>query len=174
MPVQYLALVLPIAAIALGAVFAVKSFVLRRQAAASAKWPTVMGKIIGSQIDTAIVDNSTAVEDAEGADGRRHLPHDDTVSTASVRYSYRVGDKDYQSTRLYIGRPVFNGLSSVAAATVAKYPPHAPVRVYYNPDNPAQAVLEPLNFANAKLALGAAAGFGSCGVLALLALLNIQ
>ena len=173
MPVQYLALVLPVAAIALGVVFAVKSFILRRQAAASAKWPTVMGEIIGSGIDTAIVDNSTAVEDEESAD-RRRLADDDTVSTASVRYAYRVGDKDYQSTRLYIGRPVFYGLSSVAAATAAKYPPHARVQVYYNPDNPAQAVLEPLNFANATLALGAAAGFGSCGLLALLALLNIQ
>jgi uncharacterized protein DUF3592 len=173
MSVQYLAAILPIAAIVLGAVFAAKSVSLRRQSLASAKWPTVMGEIIGSRIDTAIIDNSTAVEDEESA-GRRHLPHDDEVSTASVRYSYCVAGKEYQSTRLYIGRPVFYGVSAVAAAAAAKYPPHARVPVYYNPDNPAEAVLEPLNFANARLALGAAAGFGSCGLLALLALLNVQ
>jgi len=173
MPVQYLALVLPIAAIALGAVFAVKSLALRRQSAASAQWPTGTGKIIGSRIDTETVDNITAVEDEETA-GRRHLRHDEEVSTASVRYSYRVDGREYQSTRLYIGRPVFYGRPGVAAAAAAKYPPQAQVPVYYNPDNPAQAVLEPLNFANAKLALGAAAGFGGCGLLALFALLNIQ
>ncbi len=173
MPVQYLALVLPVAAIALGVVFAIKSAALRRQSLASAKWPTVTGKILGSRIDIAIVDNSTTVEDEERS-GRRYVRPDEEVSTACVRYAYRVGDKDYQSTRLYIGRPVFYGSSVVAAATAAKYQPDARVPVYYNPDNPAQAVLEPLNFANAKLALGAAVGFGSCGLLALLALLNIQ
>lgn len=173
MPVQYLALALPVAAIVLGVVFAVKSVALRQQSLASAKWPTVTGKILDSRIDTAIIDNSTAVEDEESS-GRRHLRQDEEVSTAAVRYAYRVGDKDYESTRLYIGRPVFYGGSAVAAAVAAKYQAGAQVPVYYNPDNPAQAVLEPLNFANAKLALGAAAGFGSCGLLALLALLNIQ
>lgn len=173
MPVQYLALMLPVAAIVLGVVFAVKSVALRRQSLASAKWPTVTGKILGARIDSAIVDNITAVEDEESS-GHRYVRPDEEVTTACIRYAYRVGDKDYQSTRLYIGRPVFYGASVVAAATAAKYLPDAQVTVYYNPDNPAQAVLEPLNFANAKLALGAAAGFGSCGLLALLALLNIQ
>ncbi len=173
MSAHYLALVLPVAAMVLGVVFAVKSAALRQQSLASAKWPTVTGKILASRIDTAIVDNSTTVEDEESS-GRRQLRQDEEVTTASVRYAYRVGDKDYQSTRLYIGRPVFYGSSVVAAATAAKYLPDAQVPVYYNPDNPAQAVLEPLNFANAKLALGAAAGFGSCGLLALLALLGIR
>ena len=173
MPIQYLAIVLPIAAITLGAIFAVKSLTLRRQSVASAKWPTVTGTIIGSRINTEIIDNSTAVADQESAGGHRHLPQDDTVSTASVRYSYRVGSKDYQSTRLYVGRPVFYGRAGMAAATAAKYPPHAQVPVYYNPNNPAQAVLEPLNLANAKLALGAAVGFGGCGLLAVLVLSNM-
>jgi hypothetical protein len=61
-----------------------------------------------------------------------------------------------------------------AAATVAKYPPHAPVTVHYNPVNPAEAVLEPSNLANAHLALTAAIGFGGVGLLMLLAMWNVQ
>jgi hypothetical protein len=40
--------------------------------------------------------------------------------------------------------------------------------VFYNPANPAEAMLEPLNFENAKVALIAAIGFAGCGLLALL------
>jgi hypothetical protein len=42
----------------------------------------------------------------------------------------------------------------------------ASVSVFYNPANPAAAMLEPLNFENAKVALIAAIGFAGCGLLA--------
>jgi hypothetical protein len=166
-PIQELALLLPGAAVALGAMFAAKSLSLRRQSAACAGWPTAAGKIVGARTETEIEDDSTESDDHDVRPAR-------VLSAASVRYVYRVGDREYQSTRLYAGRPVFYGNPRVAAAIIAKYPPNAAVSVYYNPANPAEAMLEPLNFANANLALGVALGFGGCGLLGLFVLWSVQ
>jgi Protein of unknown function (DUF3592) len=153
-----LAMLVPAGAVALGALFAVKAVALRRQGRACAVWPTVAGKIIGSRVDTAMIDNITET------DQRGRVRPDEQVSAASVRYGYRVGQRDYQSTRLYLGRTVFSGSPRAAVAVVAKYPPNAAVAVHYNPVNPAEAVLEPLNFANANLAFVMAFGFGGIGL----------
>lgn len=91
-----LALLVPAAAVALGALFAVKAVALRRQGRACAGWPTVAGKIIGSRVDTAIIDNITET------DARGRVRPDEQVSASAVRYAHRVGDRDYQSTRLYL------------------------------------------------------------------------
>ncbi len=91
-----------------------------------------------------------------------------------VCYVYRVAGQDYQSTRIYPGRPVFSGNPGAAAAMITRYPAHARVSVHYNPANPAEAVLEPSNLANAKLALMAAFGFAVPGLLAFLAVWNMQ
>src|SRR5262249_32922340 len=117
---------------------------------------------------TAIIDNITETDE------RGRVRADEEVSTASIRDAYRVGDRDYQSTRIYVGRPVFTGSRRAAAAVVAKYPPNATVPVHYNPANPAQAMLEPLNFANANLALAVALGFGGFGLLALVLMMSTQ
>ncbi len=167
MQIQDLAFLLPGAAVVLGAVFAAQSNSLRRKSAACALWPTVAGKITRSRIEAKIDDNLTEV------DGR-HARREQELSSATVRYAYRVGDREYQSTRLYVGRPVFYSNPRVAASLVTKYPANAQVSVYYNPANPAEAVLEPSNFANANLALGVAVGFGGLGLLALFLLWNIQ
>ena len=89
---------------------------------------------------------------------------------SAVKYAYQVGGRDYRSTRLYVGRPVFTGSPKTAQDIIAKYPPGAQVSVFYNP---AEAMLEPLNFANAKVALIAAIDFGGFGLLAVLLLLQV-
>jgi hypothetical protein len=163
-----IAFLMPAGAVALGALFAFKTVSLRRRAHICSHWPTVMGKIIGAHVDTAVVDNITETDE------RGRVRPDDEVTAARVRYAYRVGNRGYQSTRLYLGRPVFSGSPRAAAAVVAKYPPNAPVPVYYNPANPAEAMLEPLNFANANLALAVALGFGGFGLLALFLMASVQ
>jgi len=167
----YLAFAIPGAAVVLGIVLAVESVRARRQAFACAAWPTVPGRVLGARIDTQIVDNLTASD--EGESGRRHRPADDVVSGAKVRYAYQVGGRDYQSTRIYVGRPVLSGNPRDAAAIVAKYPPNARVSIHYNPGNPAEAVLEPLNFINAFVLALAALGFGVPGLVALFAAWNV-
>jgi hypothetical protein len=158
---------LPAAAVALGGAFAVTAIGFRRRAAACAAWPTVTGEIIGARADTMIDDDIM-----DRTDRRHRQPV--VLTAASVRYAYQVAGHDYQSTRLYPGRPVFTSSLKAVAATLAKYPPHAQVAVHYNPANPAEAVLEPGNLANAHLALLAAIGFGGMGLFMLFAFWNVQ
>jgi hypothetical protein len=67
-----------------------------------------------------------------------------------VKYAYQVGGRDYRSTRLYVGRKV--SARGIGIGVLQS----------------GQSMLEPLNFANAKLALPVAIGFGGLGLLALL------
>jgi len=153
---------MPAAFVALGGVFALEAVGLRRQGRAYARWPVASGRILGTRRDVELVENND-----DRRDGRRHEQYDTFFGT-TVSYAYQVAGRDYRSTRLYAGRPVLSGSPKIAEAIIAKYPPGASVSVFYNPANPAEAMLEPLNFENAKVALIAAIGFGGCGLLALL------
>jgi hypothetical protein len=153
---------MPAAFAALGGVFAVEAVRLRRQGRACARWPVASARILGAHRDVQLVENND-----DRRNGQRREQYD-TFFGATVSYAYLVGGCDYRSTRLYAGRPVLSGSPKSAEATIAKYPPGALVSVFYNPANPAEAMLEPLNFENAKVALIAAIGFGGCGLLALL------
>jgi hypothetical protein len=56
-----------------------------------------------------------------------------------VHYSYQVSGQSYQGMKLAPG-PEVGG--SGAAKVVSKYPVGAQVMVFYNPQNPSEAVLE--------------------------------
>lgn len=144
----WFAYVLPALSVVLGGVFAFKSLSFIRESQACSRWPTVPGWVVRSQV------NRTVDEDGEAE-----------LSNLCVLYTYRVNDQEYRSTRLYAGKPVLSGGSRVAEAMAAKYRTGSDVAVYYNPANPAVAMLEPLNLANAKVSNIAAIGFGGIGVL---------
>jgi hypothetical protein len=145
--------------VAFGAACAGAAVGLLRRIAACRRWPTVTGKVMSARID------SFTEEDDSDAGRSHRTPRETTYSDARIRYAFSVAGRDYQSTRRYLGRPVFSGGSRTAAKVLAKYPPNAPVTVHYNPANPAEAVLEPGNLANVHLALIAAIGFGGIGLL---------
>jgi hypothetical protein len=154
---------IPAAFVVLGGVFALKSVILARQGRVCAQWPVASGRILEARGEVKLVEDNN---------DRRH--RDDEFFGADVKYAYQVGGRDYRSTRLYVGRPVLTGSPKIAQDIIAKYPPGAQVSVFYNPANPAEAMLEPLNFANAKLALMVATGFGGLALLALLLMLQVQ
>jgi hypothetical protein len=58
----------------------------------------------------------------------------------SVRYWYGVNGENYDGERVFFGGMVPR---RVALAIVAKFPLHAAVTAYYQPDNPARSVLMP-------------------------------
>jgi hypothetical protein len=64
-----------------------------------------------------------------------------------VAYDYTVGGKSYQSTQVYV-RLVRNKALYDAAR---RFPVGVPVRVYYNPKDPAQTVLERYGYENLRL-----------------------
>jgi hypothetical protein len=96
-------------------------FFMRRKMAAVSQWPSTMGTVLMSTIEQR--------SSSEG--GYTDYP--------VVKYSYQVGGQAYQSYKLAPG-PEMGG--SGARKVVARYPADAQVMVFYNPQNPSDAVLE--------------------------------
>jgi len=105
----------------LNTVFLGVIFFMRRKMAAVSQWPSTMGTVMMSTIEQR--------SSSEG--GYTDYP--------VVQYSYQVGGQAYQSHKLAPG-PEVGG--SGAGKVVARYPAGAQVMVFYNPQNPSDAVLE--------------------------------
>ncbi|PWH15741.1 MAG: hypothetical protein DDG60_05320 [Anaerolineae bacterium] len=66
----------------------------------------------------------------------RYQPH--------ILYEYQVGERRYQSQRLFTGEAVLYSSSTAAQQVLERYPSAGqPVVVWYDPRNPADAVLQP-------------------------------
>jgi hypothetical protein len=104
----------------LNVIFLAVIYFMRKKMAEVSQWPSVMG----------VVQMST-VERRSSEDGYTDYP--------VVQYSYQVNGQPYQNSKLAPG-PEVGG--SGARKVVAKYPAGAQVMVFYNPQNPSDAVLE--------------------------------
>jgi len=109
-------------AIIIGVVPYIVQFRQGLRADASKKWPTASGTITASSLE-------------QSPDNKRRY-------RAALGYSYRVGGKDYQSTRVFWGGN--EGREKHMASVVETYPAGTKVRVFYDPNNPAEAVLNPI------------------------------
>ena len=105
----------------LNAVFIGIIFFMRRKMSQVSQWPFTMGTVMMSTIEQR--------SSSEG--GYTDYP--------VVQYSYQVGGQTYQGMKLAPG-PEVGG--SGARKVVARYPASAQVMVFYNPQNPSEAVLE--------------------------------
>jgi len=105
----------------LNAVFLTIIFFMRKKMAAVSQWPSTLGTVMMSKIEWR--------------------SSSDSGSTAYpvVQYSYQVNGQAYQSYKLAPG-PELGGTG--ANKVVARYPAGAQVMVFYNPQNPSEAVLE--------------------------------
>lgn len=106
----------------LNAIFLGIIFSTRRKMAAVSRWPSTLGTVLMSTLES-----------------RRSSDNSGYTNYPVVHYSYQVGGQTYQSTKLAPG-PEVGG--SGAGSVVARYPAGAQVMVFYNPQNPAEAVLE--------------------------------
>ncbi len=109
-------------AIAIGAVLYIVQFRQGLRADASKKWPRAAGTVIASALE-------------KSAEHRRRY-------IAALQYRYRVGGKDYQGSRVFWGGN--EGREKHMASVVETYPAGTNVRVFYDPNNPAEAVLDPI------------------------------
>lgn len=94
---------------------------------ASQTWSTAQGTVIQSWVRKS---NST---DSDGSVSSSYHPE--------IHYSYQIMGVDYQGNKIAFG-PKVGGNRSGAEKMVEKYPTGANVTVYYQPDKPANAVLE--------------------------------
>ena len=107
--------------IILNAVFLGVIFFMRRRMATVSQWPSTMGTV-----------NSSYLE-------RRSSSEGGSINYPVVQYSYQVGGQTFQNSKLAPG-PEVGGTG--AGKVVARYPEGAQVMVFYNPQNPSDAVLE--------------------------------
>jgi hypothetical protein len=97
-------------------------FFMRRKMATVNQWPSTMGTVNTSYLE------------------RRHSSSDSgSTNYPVVQYSYQVGGQAYQGMKIAPG-PEVGGTG--AGKVVARYPAGAQVMVFYNPQNPSDAVLE--------------------------------
>jgi len=90
----------------------------------STEWPSVPGVVQRSKVATSTSDGKTMYK-------------------ADVVYKYQVGDRDYQCSTVAFGGDFSSSDSSWAHAVRDKYPAGSEVEVFYQPEEPANAVLEP-------------------------------
>jgi hypothetical protein len=126
---------MPILAL-LGAVASVVAFVRgRRQARASLRWPTVAGTITTADVI------EEAIEDKRNDD--KSFIRKTYRYQVDLRYAYQLGKRDFVGTAANWGGTAIYGLREMAEKAASRYSVGQPVTVYYDPDQPGNAVLEP-------------------------------
>jgi len=100
----------------------------QKKAGASQSWPSVLGVISSSDVA------ESASRDDDGHPRHFYYPR--------IVYSYAVAGKTYTCQKISFGGVIGTGSAQPARAVTARYPVAAPVTVFYNPEDPADAVLE--------------------------------
>jgi hypothetical protein len=92
---------------------------------ASRRWPVAHGRL-----------ETRAISEEAGVRGGSYY-------TAHVRYRYQVGAAAFTGRRLRFGAPWWGESHATAVAALGRARPGDEVAVYYNPRDPAVAVLRP-------------------------------
>ncbi|MCI0396561.1 MAG: DUF3592 domain-containing protein [Chloroflexi bacterium] len=106
-----------------------------QNARASTAWPTAQGQVVSSEV--------TVSTSSEGGDSYN----------PQVTFVYAVNDQQYQDDTIKFGETSY-GNRNRAQEVADKYPVGATVTVYYDPSDPATAVLEPGVSGGSYLILG--------------------
>lgn len=102
-----------------------------RDARRSEAWPRTSGEIVHAEVEEHV----TVRRDKDG-----ERTSTDISYASNIAYTYRVAGREHQGQRV---RWDWELERTDAEATVARYPVGSGVTVYYDPDDPANAVLEP-------------------------------
>lgn len=100
----------------------------RKKAQQSQSWPSTAGTVSEVQV------KEISREDADGFQTTSYQPQ--------VTYSYQVGNQTYTSDRLSFGARVSYGNRNQASKVLEAYPVGMPLVIYYDPEKPAEAVVE--------------------------------
>lgn len=124
----------------------------KEKAAQTLNWPSAAGKVLEARL---IESTST---DADGDSSTMYRPH--------VQYEYEVVGARYTNDKINVGMVVSTSSTKKAQETLARFPVGSTVKVYYNPNDPADSVLEQKSSSNLTLILGIIfIGVGLCVVL---------
>ena len=120
-------ILIPLIFIIIGVVLLIPYFRSLAKMRASQAWSTVQGTVVESRV------GRSASTDSEGEVSYSYYPE--------IRYQYQVMGNEYQGDKISFS-PKISSIRSWAERVIAKYPTGANVTIYYQPDNPSNAVLE--------------------------------
>ncbi|MDD5466249.1 MAG: DUF3592 domain-containing protein [Anaerolineales bacterium] len=119
-----------------------KGLQARKKAEASQGWPATTGQITQAQV------SRSTHTDSDGDTSTSYTPH--------VEYSYRVAEQEFTGKNITFGLTQSFSQPAKAQAVLARYPVGSQVSVYYDPNQPGDAVLErKAGGFTASLAIGA-------------------
>jgi hypothetical protein len=107
---------------------------------ASTSWPSVSGRVVESDVSYW-----------NDEDGNYYRPE--------VTFEYTVAERQYESSRIGFGSDSSYDTTDSAWEVANRYPTGETVPVYYDPDEPATAVLEPGATAGSYTLIGVGAVF---------------
>ena len=118
-----------------------KGFTTLTRGAGSSDWPTTQGVIVSSEIQSISRTRESTRRQRKKFGVRRVKRY--TVYRPLVTYRYTVNGQTYTQRNLDVNGSSEYRKQSSAEAILEKYPVGQEVTVYYDPDNPRDALLEP-------------------------------
>ncbi|MFD2057545.1 DUF3592 domain-containing protein [Mesorhizobium calcicola] len=118
-------------ACAVAAGLSIVTFLKWREVRALSRWLPAPGKIISSRVEAREVRSSGSGSESTDATEIRNFP--------AITFEYKVGGKTFQSSRYSVQENLGN---FEVKETLARFPRGATVTVFYNPVDPAKAVIE--------------------------------
>ena len=107
------------------------TFLKWREVKTLSRWLPAPGKIISSRVEAREVRSSGTGSESSDATEVRNFP--------AITFEYKVGTKTFQSSRYSVQENLGN---FEVTETLARFPRGAAVTVFYNPSDPAKAVIE--------------------------------
>ena len=107
----------------------------KNKAKDSTSWPSAPGVVTLSQVVRSV---------SEDEDGKSYSYE------PQINYAYTINNKNYVSNQVVFGGMGSHGTVNKAQLAADKYPLNARVRVFYNPNNANEAVLETVAGSGAK------------------------
>lgn len=104
---------------------------VRQQSREAKDWKETSGTIVSADIDT--FEAPTTVD---------NIPRTVITNQANIVYGYEVGGNAYQSNRIAFGGKTQSTSKRLVGGALGRYKVGDRVTVYYDPANPAEAVLE--------------------------------
>jgi hypothetical protein len=126
------------AAIPLGIVIALvaaQAWQAQRRVNQVRRWKATSGRIVQSRVRQATARVLRSIPIYQHRTAIRYVPH--------IVYEYRVDTAVYRASRREMGPVWYASDPAGAEKIVARYPVGKAVMVYYDPDDPIQAVLNP-------------------------------
>ncbi|MER9331789.1 DUF3592 domain-containing protein [Mesorhizobium sp. M0488] len=118
-------------ACAVAAGLSIVTFLKWREVRILSRWLPAPGKIVSSIVEAREVRSSSTGSESSNSTEIRNFP--------AITFEYKVGGRTFRSSRYSVQENLGN---FAVAETLARFPRGAAVTVFYNPSDPAKAVIE--------------------------------